>query len=203
MIENKAKEVLDSISKELEQLRSIAIDEILNNLFKKKKKALEYYKRNKNKYEVISMVYGNDGADAVIMEEIYDLLDDYYCGMPLEERTTKNISWIGRFKLPELPSIIFSGKKRRELIREFGYDDAKIYEPYRDEKDFGQVLDSLLKTKYLGIFYQGANYFSHNFLEEEAFYEVVIQVTDRGYVIDSIIVRRKDDFFFEEDILND
>ena len=62
---------------------------------------------------------------------------------------------------------------------------------------------NLLKTKYLGIFYQGANYFSHYFLEEEAFYEVVIQVTDRGYVIESIIVRRKDDFFFEEDILND
>ena len=53
---NKAKPILKKVSNELEELRNLAIDEIVTKLLKSKK-ANEYYKLNNNKYDLIVNEY--------------------------------------------------------------------------------------------------------------------------------------------------
>ncbi|MBP5643528.1 MAG: hypothetical protein J6X10_04800 [Bacteroidales bacterium] len=108
--------------------------------------------------------------------------------------------WGILFVLPKLPNIRFSNKKRRELIKQFGYENSSTYEPYRDESEFGQILDDILKTNYLGIYYQGSGYFSHYFMDDNGLYEIVVEDMLSGLCINCIFIRRDDDYhFWEED----
>lgn len=199
MLDNKAKLILKNVSKELEELRNLAIDEVSNKLLNVRK-ATDYKKLNQEKYDLIAYAYGKDEADQIIMEEIYELLDDFYSEMPLKTDMYRDAKWIGKFVLPKLPNIRFSNKKRRELIKQFGYENSSTYEPYRDESEFGQILDDILKTNYLGIYYQGSGYFSHYFMDDNGLYEIVVEDMLSGLCINCIFIRRDDDYhFWEED----
>jgi len=193
MLDNKAKLILKNVSKELEELRNLAIDEVSNKLLNVRK-ATDYKKLNQEKYDLIAYAYGKDEADQIIMEEIYELLDDFYSEMPLKTDMYRDSKWIGKFVLPKLPNIRFSNKKRRELIKQFGYENSSTYEPYRDESKFGQILDDILKTNYLGIYYQGSGYFSHYFMDDNGLYEIVVENTLSGLCINYIFIRRDDDY---------
>ena len=193
MLDNKAKLILKNVSKELEELRNLAIDEVSNKLLNVRK-ANDYKKLNQEKYDLIAYAYGKDEADQIIMEEIYELLDDFYSEMPLKTDMYRDSKWIGKFVLPKLPNIRFSNKKRRELIKQFGYENSSTYEPYRDESKFGQILDDILKTNYLGIYYQGSGYFSHYFMDDNGLYEIVVENTLSGLCINYIFIRRDDDY---------
>ena len=193
MLDNKAKLILKNVSKELEELRNLAIDEVSNKLLNVRK-AIDYKKLNQEKYDLIAYAYGKDEADQIIMEEIYELLDDFYSEMPLKTDMYRDSKWIGKFVLPKLPNIRFSNKKRRELIKQFGYENSSTYEPYRDESKFGQILDDILKTNYLGIYYQGSGYFSHYFMDDNGLYEIVVENTLSGLCINYIFIRRDDDY---------
>ena len=193
MLDNKARLILKNVSKELEELRNLAIDEVSNKLLNVRK-ATDYKKLNQEKYDLIAYAYGKDEADQIIMEEIYELLDDFYSEMPLKTDMYRDVKWIGKFVLPKLPNIRFSNKKRRELIKQFGYENLSTYEPYRDESKFGQILDDILKTNYLGIYYQGSGYFSHYFMDDNGLYEIVIENTLSGLCINCILIRRDDDY---------
>ena len=195
---NKAKPILKKVSNELEELRNLAIDEIVTKLLKSKK-ANEYYKLNNNKYDLIVKVYGSVEADAIIMEQIYVLLDDFYSEIPLESSISKKSDWIGEFKLPELPNVRFSNEKHRELFNRFEYENLSTYEPYRDNDVFQSKLDMIIKTEYLGIYYEGGNFFSHFFMDDYGLYEIVVESTYKGLCINSIIIRRDDDYLIEED----
>ena len=190
------KELLNKMSKDLDELRNIAIDEIANDILKSKR-AKAFYEKNKNKYDLIVYRYGKREADLIIEEYIKDILDEYYSKI---ETNVIKTNWIGEFKLLNLPYKRLSNFEIRNLYEKFEYSDIKILNPYKDHDKVLKLFSKIKDLIYLGISYDFNESFRYYFSssKNETLYEFLIDDLENGYVLDSIRIKNND-YLIEDD----
>lgn len=184
------KELLNRMSKDLDELRNIAIDEIANDILKSKR-AKAFYEKNKNKYDLIVYRYGKREAHLIIEEYIKDILDDYYSKI---ETNVIKTNWIGEFKLLNLPYKRLSNFEIRNLYEKFEYSDIEILNPYKDHDKVLKIFSKIKNLSYLGISYDFNESFRYYFISSsnETLYEFLIDDLENGYVLDSIRIKNND-----------
>ena len=190
------KELLNRMSKDLDELRNIAIDEIAEDILKSKR-AKAFYEKNKNKYDLIVYRYGKREAHLIIEEYIKDILDDYYSKI---ETNVIKTNWIGEFKLLNLPYKRISNFEIRNLYEKFEYSDIKILNPYKDHDKVLKLFSKIKDLIYLGISYDFNESFRYYFISSsnETLYEFLIDDLENGYVLDSIRIKNND-YLIEDD----
>ncbi len=189
-------ELLNRMSNDLDELRNIAIDEIANDILKSKR-AKAFYKKNKNKYDLIVYRYGKREAELIIEEYIKDILDEYYSKI---ETNVIKTNWIGEFKLLNLPYKRLSNFEIRNLYEKFEYSDIKILNPYKDHDKVLKIFSTIKDLCYLGISYDFNESFRYYFItsNNETLYEFLIDDLENGYVLDSIRIKTND-YLIEDD----